>query len=255
MKHYLLFFALILAFKAGAQISLEHTYSGQGSIAHLEFQDEKYALLEASDYRCRIYHADHSLYKTVNLQVPGGCTINSIQHVTDGLFNTDALIEFSYTCYLISGSNVVYETRVANENGQVLLTVSGASAAYVDYIGDSWKFIAWIYDYSSTPAEVNTKVYSLPGHLITTVESMPEEHVFKQAFPNPAVESITLFYKLPAGSEGRMLISNSKGQIIKILSLGSGFDNILFPVHDLPDGVYFYTTEGGTGSGNFIVVK
>jgi len=254
MKKYLLLFAFTLALKAGAQVTLDHTYNGQGTIAHLEFQDEKYALLEASDYRCRIYNADHSLYKTINLPVSSGTpNINTIQYVTDGLFNTDNLIELSYTYYSISGSSIFYETRVCNENSQILVTVTGASAAFVDHIGGSWKYIAWIYDYSSTPPPVDTRVYSLPGNLISNTDNTADQCRLPLPYPSPTTDHITLPYKLTAGSEGRMVIRNSNGQMIRTLSLGSGFDNILFQVNGLPAGVYVYNTEGGTGSGKFII--
>ncbi len=254
MKKYLLLFAFSLGLKAGAQVTLDHTYNGQGTIAHLEYQDEKYALLEASDYRCRIYNADHSLYKTINLPVSSGTpNINTIQYVTDGLFNTDNLIELSYTYYSISGSSIFYETRVCNENGQILVTVTGASAAFVDHIGGSWKYIAWIYDYSSTPPPVDTRVYSLPGNLISNADNTADESRLQLPYPSPANDHINLPYKLPAGSEGRMVISNANGQVIRILSLGSGFDNILFQANGLPAGVYFYNTVGGTGNGKFII--
>ncbi|MFH1119890.1 MAG: T9SS type A sorting domain-containing protein [Bacteroidota bacterium] len=253
MKKVILFIAILISLRAGAQVTLEHTYDGQGVIAHLEFQEEKYALLEASAYRCRIYYANHSLYKTVNLPVPSGVTINSLQHITDGLFNTDALIEFSYTYYLISGSTVVYETRVANENGQVLVTVSGASAAYVDHIGDSWKFIAWIYDYSTTPAVADTKVYSLPGQLVTGTAFPGFVESGKLPYPNPSVDIIILSYKLNDRNDGSMIITSATGQIVRVLDLGPDFDNIQFSVRGLPAGLYHYKVEGGSGSGSFIV--
>jgi hypothetical protein len=254
MKKVIFLIAALGFLRAGAQVTLEHSYDGQGVVAHLEFQDEKYALLEASNYRCRLYNADHSLYKTVNLQVPaGGVTINNLQHVTDGLFNTDALIEFSYTYYLISGSSVVYETRVANENGQVLVTVSGASAAFVDHIGDSWKFIAWIYDYSSTPALADTKVYSLPGHLVTGTAFDGFQATEKLPYPNPAGEFITLPYKLNTRDDGRMVITNTAGQVVRIAELGPDFENLKISLQGFPAGVYFYNVENGTGSGSFIV--
>ena len=256
MKKVILLIAVLGFFRAGAQVTLEHTYDGQGVIAHLEFQDEKYALLEASNYRCRLYNADHSLYKTVNLQVPaGGVTINNLQHVTDGLFNTDALIEFSYTYYLISGSSVVYETRVANENGQVLVTVSGASAAFVDHIGDSWKFIAWIYDYSSTPALADTRVYSLPGHLVTTISETSEQKWMKFPYPNPTKNVITLNYDLQAGKDGELLITDINGRIIRNIAIGPDFSSIKVFVGDFPDGLYLYQVVGGSGNGSFVVAK
>jgi len=253
MKRIVLLTIYLFALKAGAQVTLEHSYDGQGVVAHLEFQDDKYALLEATANRCRIYNADHSLYRTVNLPVPSGVTINSLQHVTDGLFHTDALIEFSYTYYMVSGGSVVYETRVANENGQVLVTVNGASAAYVDHIGDSWKFIAWIYDYSASPPIADTRIYSLPGHLVTNAQMQDFRNPEKLPYPNPACESIYLSYKLIGRNDGRMIITNAAGQTFKVLDLGPDFDGINLQVNGFPLGLYFYKVEGGSGTGSFIV--
>lgn len=253
MKHLLLTLAILLALKAGAQLSLEHTYDGQGYIAHLEFQAEKYAVLEAPGYRCRLYNADHSLYKTVDLPAPAGSTINSLQFITDGLFNTDALIEMSYTYYLISGSSVVYETRIINENSQVLMAIAGASASFVDRMGDSFKYIAWIYDYASTPALVDTKVYALPGHTVTSTVDQMTENGIGPPYPNPASDFVTLQYRLSGKKDGRMLISNAAGKLVRQIELGPDYESVLVSLAGLPAGVYLYSTAGGSGEGRFIV--
>lgn len=115
-----------------AQISFDYNYSGQVNIAHLEFQDDKYAALDSPTRQCRLYNEDHSLYKTVNIPVQSGVTITSLQCVSDGLFDNDQPIEMACMNYIISGSSVLYESIILNENGQTLLTSSGAGAGFAD---------------------------------------------------------------------------------------------------------------------------
>ena len=254
MKQLLFILALVFTIQAKAQVTLEHSYDGFGTIGHLEFQDDKYAILETANNRCRLYNENHSLYKTINLPVPAGYTLNGLQYVTDGLFNTDNLIEISYTYYIQSGSSYVYENRVANENGQILVTITGASSVLVDFFEDSWKYIAWIYDYSSYPYQIDTRYYSLPGQLITSNSNTKfSENRLKSPYPNPASDFITLSYKLTGRIDGTMLISNAEGQIVRQIDLGPDFENVMVPIAGLPAGIYFYNTEGGEGNGKFIV--
>lgn len=250
-----LLFAGILGFLSCsllAQISLDHNYSGQVNIAHLEFQDDKYAALDSPNRQCRLYNEDHSLYKTVNLPVQSGVTITSLQYVSDGLFDTDQFIEMACTYYIISGSSVLYESIILNENGQTLLTISGAGAGFVDYINDSWKYIAWVYG-SSSQGISSSKVYNLPGHpAITSMNSKPG-YTLAKPNPNPAREFINLHYKVNPGNNGVMKIFNSAGMLIKESQLGPDFDYIRVNVDELSPGAYFYHVEGGNGSGSFIV--
>ena len=245
MKYLLLLSVLFSILICRAQIIPEHTYDGYGVIAHLEFQDDKYAILDAANNRCRLYNPDHSLYKTVNLPVPAGNTLNSIQYVTDGLFNTDTGIEISYTYFMQSGSSYVYENRVANETGQILVTIAGASTVMVDHLDDSWKYVAWIYDYSSYPYEVDTKYFSLPGHMVTSTDEEFTENRLKVPFPNPSSDLVTLSYKLNPGMNSQMLISNAGGQIVKTVALGSDFENVTVPLTDYHRGFIFILCRRG----------
>lgn len=252
MKLLFIGFLCSLSLSLAAQISLDHNYSGQVNIAHLEFQDDKYAALDSPNRQCRLYNEDHSLYKTVNIPVQSGVTITSLQYVTDGLFDTDQLIEMACTYYIISGSSVLYESIILNENGQTLLTISGAGAGFVDYINDSWMYIAWVYG-SSSQGISSSKVYNLPGHpAITSLISKPG-YALAKPNPNPAREFINLHYKLNPGNNGVMKIFNSAGSLMKENQLGPDFDYIRVNVDDLSPGAYFYHVEGGIGSGSFIV--
>lgn len=246
--------ALTLAMSGGAQVIQEHNYSGQGVVAHLEFQDDLYAILDAPTRVCRLYDANHALVKSINLPVPGSdFIINSVQHVTDGLFNTDEAIELTYTGYQIGQGSVEYESRVISENGQLLATIPGASVVYVDYLEDARKLLAWIYDYSVSPPDVETRVFSLPGHLITETVDRPRVASAALPYPNPAKAQIWLSYHLRPGTQGEMIISNAGGQVVRTLWLGPDYNTVMLQLDGLATGVYLYRVVNGEGDGVFVV--
>ena len=254
MKRMLTIAALALAMSGGAQVIQEHNYTGQGVVAHLEFQDDLYAILDAPARVCRLYDANHALVKAINLPVPGGdFIINSVQHVTDGLFNTDEAIELTYTGYQIGQGSVEYESRVINEGGQLLVSVPGASAVYVDYLENDWKLLAWIYDYSVSPPDVETRVFSLPGHLVTETAARPRIASGALPYPNPAAAHIWLSYNLRPGTEGEMIISNTGGQVVKTLRLGPDYTRVQLSLKGMAPGLYFYNVSNGEGTGSFVV--
>lgn len=254
MKRILMIAALTFALNGAAQVIQEHSYPGQGIVAHLGYQDDLYAILDAPAHVCRLYNANHALVKAINLPVPAGdFTINSVQHVTDGLFNTDEAIELTFTGYKIGSASVDYESRVINENGQILAAIPGASAVYVDYLENAWKLLAWIYDYSVNPAEVETIVFSLPGQLTTGTETPPAQMVERLPHPNPASAFIWLSYHLKPGEEGEMIVSNASGQVVKTLRLGPDYSSIQLSLEGLAAGVYAYRVANGEGAGAFVV--
>ena len=156
--------SLVLLGTAGkSQISLEHTYNGYTYVANLSNSGYKYYVLDTQNETLKLYNPDHSLWKSVNLSVPGGYQLfTSVYNVSENLFSLDDKVGFSYSYYTTTPS-YQSETKVINENGTILLTIPGAAYAYAVELEDEAKLLAYITNYSTNVT--TTKVYDLPGNM------------------------------------------------------------------------------------------
>ena len=255
---------LLLAFLAlltisNAQITLEQTYPASATLTELSIPGYKYYLMDVANSQCRLYNLDHSLWKTINLDIPSGMYLYDLRYVSDTLFNKDNKVELAYTYYSYDTTLLyfTYYTKVIDEDGIELLSIPGCS--FVDVISTSsngTKLLAYVYDYSLVLYTVNTIVYSLPGKLPPGGISAKGEGFLKKAFPNPTSSMTTIPYQLPDGAiNPRILIVNSTGQVLRSYNVDRTFHDLIIPTEDLPKGVLLYylkTDQGIIGSGKLV---
>lgn len=110
-------------------LTFEHQYDSVVSRTVLENSGEKYYTTESPmNNQVKIYNADHSIWKTVDLPSPGEFyQVKTISNLSENKFNSDNLVEF--TCSYQFDSPIFstfYESRVINENGLSLLNVPNA---------------------------------------------------------------------------------------------------------------------------------
>jgi Secretion system C-terminal sorting domain len=123
---------------------------------NLEHSGEKYIHLSGSSIN--FYNANHTFWKTVNLTVPTSTWSIEVNHVSENKINSDNLIEISYTTY---SSPNIYQSKIINELGTVLLNVNNCSALLVDeQAGNPTKIISKSYPVTET------NVYSVPNLLL-----------------------------------------------------------------------------------------
>jgi len=63
----------------------------------------------------------------------------------------------------------------------------------------------------------------------------------KAAYPNPASYSTSIEYKIPAGSNGKIVVHNLLGSIVREENLDNQEGKIVLNTTDLKDGIYFYS--------------
>jgi hypothetical protein len=71
-------------------------------------------------------------------------------------------------------------------------------------------------------------------------------YVLSQNFPNPFNPSTNISYSLPVGSNVKLTVFNTIGQVIEILENGykePGSYNVMFDASKLSSGIYFYTLQ------------
>jgi hypothetical protein len=184
--------AILLAFPLAsqAQILLDHSFAYSGTITNLEKDGPKFYLMDVAATECRIYNLDYTLFRTVKLQVPAGQYLYDIQFVSQHLFDNDDGVELLYVYYeyvpTATSYYYIYTTRIADENGTVLLDLPGGSWTDIRNIpGSGSRMMTWITDYSVYPYPVETRIYRLPGQLSSVDEQPLAGAPDNGVYPNP----------------------------------------------------------------------
>lgn len=138
--------------------SLEHEYeNGVVRRVNLENSGEKYYVYDQVSQDILFYNIDHSIWKTVHLQLLPGADLPSIWHVSENKINSDTNIEIGYGYYFLTNGNYSSICKIVNEFEEDLFTMSGTSYFTIDeMVGLPSKIITYASQGSSS------KVYSLP---------------------------------------------------------------------------------------------
>jgi hypothetical protein len=250
LKHFFLSVTLILAAAniTVAQLTLENTFSYSVSTAYIDGDGYKFYEMDTDNNRCMVYNLDHSLYQTIDLEVPENHYLYDLKYVTNHLFDQDDGLEVCYTYYEYDDAeqSSTYTTRVINHDGSELLEVPGAAYATLMTTSEEgdYRFVVYIYDYSVVPSTVETNVYSLSGQT-TSFSDLPGLNTSK-AFPNPAKEQLTIEYDIPGNiRQAQLIVYNARGQVMMKHPLDSESHHTIVNTSMLPAGTYLYRIAQG----------
>lgn len=250
MKKLTLFCALCsLLITANSQVVLEKKYDYSTSIVELENLGYKYYLMDVPNGQCRIYNLDHSLYKTINCNVPGNFFLADIKFVSQNLFDNDAGIELLCTFYRYYSSMQYYEydSKIINEDGSLVTGIDGAQYNYINQTGENeYKLFSYCFDYSVFPEKVWTNIYSLAGEPATISFNPAGNENFIEAFPNPASNTLKVEYSLPETvNEGILRFMDNSGRQVKHFVVDRHTNYLQLDVNDFKSGIYHYFIEFG----------
>lgn len=242
--------SIAFAFVLNAQVTLEKKYDYSTSVVKLETQGYKYFLMDVPKAQCRIYNPDHSLYKTINCNVPNNCYLADIKYISEKVFDNDAGLELLYTYYKYFTTSTSYyyeyDSKIINEDGSVIQSIDGARYNYVNQTdANTYKLFSYCYDYSVYPETVWTNIYSLPG---TSVYSWVNEQqpVDINLFPNPASDKVNVYYSLPKNvNEGILTIVDNNGKLINRYTVDNHTSFLSLDVTPYQEGIYHYFIEYG----------
>lgn len=245
---------LLSGFTVNAQIALEHYYQVPLSdgerdlqIINLEVSGYKYSLIDKAANEVRLYNLNHSLWKTISINIPSGYTRWYPAFITEKLVNSDNNVEL-FVSYG-SNPNAANKIQLINESGNVLTTIDSADidtdVPTIQTTGNNtYKLVLkcgkdkWcVYALPGTiPCDKcgNGLGLGKPGKGITTGN-------VSNPVPNPSNAQTTISYTLPVGAkEGVIDIYDIKGQKVKSYRVDNSFENLLINNTDLNSGTYYY---------------
>lgn len=243
--------ALVFPLLLQGQPVLEHIYTVSANICRMENTGEVYYTMDVVSKECRIYKMDHSLYKTIPLPTPEGYYLYNVQFVSENLFNGDNLVElfYTYSMYVPTTDSYfyTYESRLINENGNVLLSIPGAGySSVLETENEGGKFLVYIYDYSVIPYRTQTQVYALPEPATKSETWYPSSYLMNDPFPNPAASVIHIPVQLPPGMHsGSLELFDLSGRRVISYPVTASMEQIALPTHQLSPGTYMYHLESG----------
>lgn len=244
---------LLLAVSTQAQITLEKSYTGHWrmSLEKVENDGYKYVGADTGGNRIYIYNEDHSLWKTININLGAGTSFYTLPYYCSRtLFDSDNDIEVivRYSNGSFAGSAII------NEDGSILKSFSRSAWHEVKKSSNGWKLI--IHNNSTSTNIQYTDIYSLPGQysgLMKPGKEDPEATLY----PNPVAHSAVLEYSLPNGSHtGTIGVYNTNGVLMRQYQVTNQFDNVIIERGALPAGMYTYQLQSqgqGVTTGKFTV--
>jgi len=256
---------IFLFFALGAQVSLDKKYNYSTSVVQFENGEYKYYLMDVPAEQCRIYNADHSIYKTIFFNIPNDWYLNDVKLISTTLFDSDAGLELVYTYYkyIPTADSYYYDyhTKIINEDGSEILNIEDGRYNYIFQTGEGiYKLFSYCFDYSLFPEKVWTNIYNLPNNSVSSFlinENKPD--IWLNVFPNPATQTVKVAYTLPSNiTEAKLHLLDNKGQAFNQFLIDNHTDNLSLDVTEMSSGVYYYFVEYGstkTASKKLVIQK
>lgn len=231
-----------------AQVTLEKKYDYSTSVVEFETLGYKYYLMDVPNGQCRIYNLDHSLFKTINCNVPVDFYLYDVKFLSEKLFDNDSGIELLCTFYKYNASPEFYEydSKIINEDGSQLTFIDGALYNYINKTGENtYKLFSYCYDFSVWPEKIWTNIYNLPGTPVVNAFLQNENPDFNlNAFPNPTTGQLKVAYNLPPETrEGTLFLFDNSGRLVQQFTIDNHTDHLLLNVSEYKSGVYHYFVE------------
>ena len=263
-KTTILLILLLASFcKINAQVTLEHTYThatkGQGAFFYVSLSEKmgKYLSLDYQNSKFTLYNIDHSVYATCKFPYVWNNYNFTISHISSTLFDCDSTnVEYAMYYYDVSskgdsGFFVIYRTDGTElfRARKVISTYSygaGIDPAIKSYIFQTTNGAKLVLNFKDS----STKIYSLCGNAFAGLDiSKPINDIgMANAYPNPAMYSTTIEYKLPNGEpNGQLLLYDAMGRQIKSFNIDNTFSNFILNTSDMSAGEYYYSIKTSSG--------
>ncbi len=244
---------------ATAQITLETFHSGVPvDYGRMSGGELKYVFAAGvGSGQFTIYNADHTVNQQITIPPIAGYSLGGVSYLSNGLFDTNpATLEFVTTYLPVLSAGTTYKTVIYGAQMNVLATLDSVGLVTIHNTEVGTKLIASVVKLGTNGYAVyRTRFYALPGHysspLRVASETDPAEHF--DPWPNPAAGTVRLPYELKAGQSAPLTVLDATGRVVRTLTVGSAFTDVLLDTRDLAPGVYTYRVMGS--SGQFVVAQ
>lgn len=255
MKKLLFSASLIVANFAFGQLTLEHSFTEERTLAY-STPSETYYVSKTVDNKLKIYNSNYTLYKTVNVPMPANYSVLSFASdnldyiISKNIFNTDSKFEFLIAVYNYNNNSNSYETKLLliNEDGTLLkdFNPNPASISYAEkfeifhdsvlnvnkLVVHNESYITTI-NYNPIP---QTDVYALPTSVLTTKEIQAGTKL--SAFPIPTNKILNIVN--PGNGANKIQVYDTTGKLVVDKSFSTSENKISIDVENLPKGIYIY---------------
>jgi len=206
---------------------------------------------------------DNSISGTNHYEFGDGPTLSGIKFHVKNLTGTTA----SYTCDVQEMSNVVAQTDLqvcygtscfVASGGDPLVQVIGGSSTVAGAATDVTFKVApfsfgWVVGDEATwrivvrnVANANDTVSAVVTYKVTgvSIEEVLSSHVSITAYPNPAIDNLTVNYSIDGSADNsRLDVYDVLGQVVSTHPLNRNKGTLNLNVDHLNAGVYFYTIK------------
>jgi len=253
MKKTILLLAFSFQFVTYSQIILDFEHQGyyllpiQVSNTSVKFLKYPYDSLLFSSFS--LLNPDGSLYKEITLPPkPNKVTrISAIMYPSMTLFDSDSTtLEYMVDYQRFTGSRYFDQIRIAREDGTILfdepfLSIPYGSLAQFPYLAPFFKIghdtkMMLYYSDTINSLQYGTRVYSLPGQLPSSVNSLSNDINYPiSVFPNPSNGSFWIVSKTENQTK-QIEVFSMEGKLVRKYISESAVTKISDV--DLPAGAY-----------------
>lgn len=250
MKKILFSFATLLVGNLSfGQVTLDHSFSDNESVAVYSNDNELFYVGSTSDNKLKIYNADYSLRKTINVPVPANYSIffsNSYEgmpySISKNIFNLDDKYEFMVEANLYDDSNSISKLILINEDGVLIKdfhsnpSIKKFYGQYTVYHDISTNMNKLIVNNRINSSDNQYDVYSLPTSVLTSKEIHTSKKL--SAFPIPTSKTLTILN--PKNGSMNVVVYDVAGKIVLSSPFSISENKIILNVENLPKGTYIY---------------
>lgn len=254
MKKFLFSVATIFAANfAFSQITLQHSFADSETVNSYTKDNSVIYISTTLDNKIKIYNADYSLRKTVNVPIPSNYRLIFGVYDYDGtpfavskhIFNTDDKYEFMIESYFYDETNQTTITKLLliNEDGTLIKDFhpnpsSKKYGEYYEVFHDSTtntnKLLVnnWVNNNYTEQFDV----YSLPTSELSSKEINTKNKL--SAFPIPTNKTLNVIN--PGNGANKIEVFDASGKLVLNKNFANSENRISVDVENLPKGIYVY---------------